>query len=96
VAQIGHPGDFSAANLGSLFMGVGGHLRNVLSGRFLYVTLGGGMVLGAVSTMAGGCVLRQHVLLAQGNGDARYYILGFYAAVVVYYSLVFKFLVRLY
>jgi hypothetical protein len=96
VAQIGTPGDFSAANLGALFRGAGGHLGNALSGRFFYVTLGGGMVLGAVSTLAGGCVLRQHVLLAQGNGDARYYILGFYAAVVVYYSLLFKFLVRLY
>ena len=96
VAQIGFSRDFSTANLGALFMGAGAHLRDVLFGRFFYVTLGGGMVLGAVSTMAGGCVLRQHVLLAQGNGDALYYILGFYAAVVVYYGLLFKFLVRLY
>jgi hypothetical protein len=74
----------------------GGNLRGVLTGRFFYVTIGGGVVLGAVCTAAGGCVLRQHVLLAQGNGDAFFFILGFYAAVVVYYGFLFKFFVRLY
>jgi len=72
------------------------NMGGVLTGRFLYITLGGGLVLGAVSTLAGGCVLRQHVLIAQGNGDALYFILGFYAAVVLYYGLLFKYLVRLY
>lgn len=80
----------------ALFRKGGVPLRAVLSGRFFYVTICGGLLLGAVSTMAGGCVLRQHVLLAQGNGDALLFILGFYTAVVVYYGFLFKFFVRLY
>jgi hypothetical protein len=73
-----------------------GSLRGVLTVRFFYVTMAGGFVLGAVSTMAGGCVLRQHVLLGQGNMDALYFIIGFYAAVAIYYGLLFKLFVRLY
>jgi hypothetical protein len=49
-----------------------------------------------LSTLSGGCVLRQHVLFAQGNMNAAYFILGFYIAVVVYCGLLFKFFMKLY
>jgi len=52
---------------------------------FFFVTLAGGFILGLLSVFAGGCVMRQHVLFAQGNMDALYYLAGFYSAVVVYY-----------
>jgi hypothetical protein len=63
---------------------------------FIYVTLFGGLFIGLVSTLAGGCVLRQHVLLAQGNMDSLYFISGFYVAVVIYYGLLYRFFIRLY
>jgi uncharacterized membrane protein YedE/YeeE len=53
--------------------------------RFLFVTVAFGWVIGITSTFAGGCVLRQHVLAAQGGRDALFYLAGFYLAVVVYY-----------
>lgn len=69
---------------------------SILRGRFLYVSLIGGIVMGLGSTLAGGCVLRQHVLVAQGSRDALFFILGLYCAVLVYYKLFFRFIVRLY
>jgi hypothetical protein len=39
--------------------------------------------------LAGGCVLRQHVLCAQGNRNALFFVLGFYAAAVVFGLLLF-------
>ncbi len=73
-----------AASLSSLF--------NI----FVIVTFVGGLVLGLLSTLAGGCVLRQHVLFAQGNMNALFYLLGFYSAVIVYYMLLFRYFVHLY
>jgi len=64
--------------------------------KFIYVTFTGGLLIGLVSTLAGGCVLRQHVLLAQGSMNALYYIAGFYSAVVIYYIFLFRFAVALY
>jgi hypothetical protein len=90
---------FNMRNLQAPFSvdgGLSSVFRAVLTGRFLYVSMGGGFVIGALSTLAGGCVLRQHVLLAQGNMDALFFMLGFYGAVVIYYGFLFKFLVRLY
>lgn len=63
---------------------------------FVIATFGGGLFLGLISTMTGGCVLRQHVLCAQGNRNALFYILGFYFAVIVYYNFLFRFMVRIY
>lgn len=51
----------------------------------LLLTLGAGGVLGLVSVIANGCPTRQHVLAAQGLRDARWYLIGFYAGVAVYY-----------
>ena len=61
-------------------------LLSVFSTRFFYVTLAGGFLIGLLSVFAGGCVMRQHVLLAQGSRDAVYYLAGFYVAVVCYYT----------
>jgi uncharacterized membrane protein YedE/YeeE len=56
------------------------------------MTLAGGFLIGLFSVIAGGCVMRQHVLCAQGNGNALFYLAGFYGAVVVYYTLLARFL----
>jgi len=69
---------------------------SILRGRFIYVSLTGGIVIGLGSTLAGGCVLRQHVLFAQGNRDALFFIFGLYCAVLVYYGIFYSFVVRLY
>jgi uncharacterized membrane protein YedE/YeeE len=87
-------------NVGNLKMliqkGPSGGIGLLLTSRFLYVTLIGGLGIGLVSTLAGGCVLRQHVLLAQGSMDALLFILGFYCAVVIYYGFLYRFFIRLY
>jgi hypothetical protein len=96
IKKIG-TGSLSMVNLSTLFeRGSAGQLPLLLSSRFLYVTLIGGLVIGLVSTLAGGCVLRQHVLLAQGSMDSLFFILGFYVAVVIYYGFLYRFFIRLY
>jgi hypothetical protein len=60
-------------------------------GAFFWASLGGGFLVGVLSVIAGGCVLRQHVLCAQGDGNALFYLAGFYAAVPVYYGLLSRF-----
>jgi len=67
-----------------------------LMNNFIILSLGGGWLMGILSTFVGGCVLRQHVLFAQGNMDSLYYIIGFYSAVLVYYNVLARFLVTLY
>lgn len=44
----------------------------------------GGIGVGAVSTVAGGCPFRQHVLAGQGSSQARYYLVGFYIAALAF------------
>ncbi len=69
-----------------------GHLRlSSLVNRFFFVTLTGGFLVGVFSVIAGGCVMRQHVLCAQGDRNALFYLVGFYGAVVVYYALFSRF-----
>jgi uncharacterized protein len=63
-----------------------------LANRFLYASLAGGWVIGLVSVLAGGCVLRQHVLAVQGSRNAWLFLAGFYAAVPLYYLLLARFL----
>jgi uncharacterized protein len=73
------------------------HLRlSSLVNRFFFVTLAGGFLVGVFSVIAGGCVLRQHVLCAQGDGNALFYLVGFYGAVVVYYALLYRFFAWVY
>ena len=63
-----------------------------LANRFLYASLAGGWVIGLVSVLAGGCVLRQHVLAVQGSRNAWLFLAGFYAAVPLNYLLLGRFL----
>ena len=44
----------------------------------------GGIGVGAVSTVVGGCPFRQHVLAGQGSRQARYYLVGFYIAALAF------------
>jgi hypothetical protein len=64
--------------------------------NFMYVSLAGGWIVGLLSTFAGGCVLRQHVLAAQGGRNASWYLAGFYAAVPVFYLLLSRFFNSIY
>ncbi len=96
IEKIG-TGSLSMVNLNTIFSrGTAGSMGLLLTSRFFYVTLIGGLVIGFVSTLAGGCVLRQHVLLAQGSMDSLFFILGFYGAVVVYYGFLYRFFISLY
>lgn len=72
-------GDASHASLSSL-------LNN-----FFLATLAGGFLIGVFSVIAGGCVMRQHVLCVQGDRNALFYLAGFYGAVVAYYALLSRF-----
>jgi hypothetical protein len=67
-----------------------------LANPFLYASLGGGWLIGLVSVLAGGCVLRQHVLAVQGSRGAWLYLAGFYAAVPLYYLVLGRFLSWMY
>jgi hypothetical protein len=67
-----------------------------LISRFFFVSLAGGFFVGVFSVIAGGCVMRQHVLCAQGDRNALYYLAGFYGAVVVYYALLSRFFTWVY
>jgi hypothetical protein len=64
--------------------------------RFVFVSLAGGWIVGLLSTFAGGCVLRQHVLAAQGGRDSSWYLAGFYAAVPVFYLLLSRLISSIY
>ena len=63
-----------------------------LANRFLYASLAGGALIGFVSVLSGGCVLRQHVLAAQGSRSAWLFLAGFYAAVPLYYLFLARYL----
>ena len=74
----------------------GSNAIGTIFNNFLIMSVAGGCVIGFLSTLAGGCVLRQHVLVAQGSRDAVFYLSGFYSAVVIYYIFLFRYVVRLY
>ena len=44
----------------------------------------GGIGVGVVSTLAGGCPFRQHVLAGQGSRQAALYLIGFYIAALAF------------
>lgn len=69
----------------------GGAPLSSLLNNFFIATLAGGFLVGVFSVIAGGCVMRQHVLCAQGDRNALFYLVGFYGAVVVYYTLLSRF-----
>jgi hypothetical protein len=62
-----------------------------LFNRFFVVTLAGGFIIGFLAVLAGGCVLRQHVLCAQGQRNSLFFIAGFYFASIVFYTLLFPY-----
>jgi hypothetical protein len=74
----------------------GSNAFGTIFNNFFIMSVAGGCVIGLLSTLAGGCVLRQHVLFAQGSRDSFFYLSGFYSAVVIYYSFLFRFVIRLY
>lgn len=43
-----------------------------------------GVLVGGLATGSGGCPLRQHVLAAQGSGDAQWWLAGFYLGAPLY------------
>lgn len=47
-----------------------------------------GLLLGGLATASGGCPLRQHVLAAQGSGDAQWWVAGFYLGPFLYHLVV--------
>ena len=50
----------------------------------LLLMLAATLVLGFFSTLANGCPMRQHVMAGSGNLTSICYLIGFYAAVLVY------------
>ncbi len=76
---------------GVLLRNMNGLRLSSLVNRFFFVTLAGGFLVGVFSVVARGCVMRQHVLCAQGDRNALFYLAGFYGAVVVYYALLSRF-----
>ena len=65
-------------------------LATAIVTRFGLTSLAGGLGLGLLSTLAGGCPLRQHVMAGQGRKDSRVYLLGFYLGIVLYYLVTAK------
>jgi uncharacterized protein len=49
------------------------------------VAAAAGLLLGGLATVSGGCPLRQHVLAAQGSGDAWWWVAGFYLGAPLFY-----------
>ena len=56
----------------------------IIASPFMWISIIGGFLLGLITTGAGGCALRQHVLAAQGHGDARMFLIGFFTMVIIY------------
>jgi uncharacterized membrane protein YedE/YeeE len=56
----------------------------IIAAPFMRASIIGGFLLGLITVGAGGCALRQHVLAAQGNGDAKLFLIGFFLMVIIY------------
>lgn len=54
----------------------------------LVLTIIGGLGLGFFSVIGGGCPFRQHVMAAEGRRSAMVYLLGLYAGLLYFYSVV--------
>lgn len=68
-----------------------GGVRRGVWNTFMAATVVGGLLMGFLSVFAGGCVLRQHVLAAQGQRNSLFFIIGFYAGSVAFYTLLYRF-----
>jgi len=71
-------------------------LPGALFNTFFWVSAAGGWLLGLLSVIAGGCVLRQQTLCAQGNRDALFYLIGFYCAGILFYLFFQKYFAWIY
>jgi len=74
----------AATGLNAIFPELTSRLASTKASLWV-MTILAGIGLGLFSTLANGCPTRQHVLAAQGLRDARFYLVGFYLGVVVYY-----------
>ena len=52
----------------------------------------GGIGIGFYSILAEGCPFRQHVMAAEGQRSAMFYLLGFYVGIVYFYIVTFHLL----
>ena len=68
---------------------------NAVTSKFALLSLFGGIGLGLLSTLSGGCPLRQHVMAGQGRKDSMVYLSGFYIGIIVYYIAIVKVLAKL-
>ncbi len=70
-------------------------IKRILN-RFFAAGLLGGWLIGFFAVFAGGCVLRQHVLCAQGQKNSLFFLLGFYAGSIAFYTLLYRFFQGIY
>ncbi len=70
-------------------------LINAITSKFGLLSLFGGIGLGLLSTLVGGCPLRQHVMAGQGRKDSMVYLSGFYVGIIVYYIAIAETLAKL-
>jgi uncharacterized membrane protein YedE/YeeE len=63
---------------------------NLLKARAIYplttwaITIIGGLGVGVVGVLSGGCPFRMHVLAAEGKKTYWFYLLGFYGGLIFY------------
>ena len=65
-------------------------VKRGVGNTFMAATVIGGWLMGFLSVFAGGCVLRQHVLCAQGQRNSLFFLLGFYAGSILFYTLLYR------
>jgi len=59
------------------------------------ITIVGGLGVGFVGALAGGCPFRMHVLAAEGKRTYWFYLLGFYLGLIFYNLVTFHILERI-
>ena len=63
-------------------------MKEAIFSTYGLISVIGGLLVGFVSTLSGGCPLRHHVLLGQGRLDSAIFFFGFYAGIFIYYKVV--------
>ena len=67
-------------------------ITEIFFSSFGVITLGGGFFLGFISTLSGACPMRHHIQFGQGRMDSGFFFIGFYAGIVLFYSVIVKIL----